>query len=449
MNQNLLKPIAPFVLFVLSALLGSAACRSPERRLPNVVIILIDTLRADYLGVYGYSEETAPFLAELAERSVVFDRAFSTSSWTAPSTSSLFTSLYPNQHGVVEGFATRRGRNERLKEERKEMIALNRIPTGVVTLPERLRSMGYATFGMASNLNIGDDMGFSRGFDEFRLDLKASADDFVEQLKTWEKRLQQSEPFFLYFHLNDVHEPYEGRAPYYQKRRGWLEDRRARYLSEIGYLDEHLREVYETLASAEDTIWVVLSDHGEEFHDHGGLAHFTSLYMELNRVVMMYHSLSLGFEPRRIKATNVSLIDVLPTLIDLVAGERVSSAEGMSLVPILKNKDEDETLTRKLRRRTLFAHRLTRYDPKPYWGAIWRHWKLIERPDAELEAYDHRSDPTEKKNLYSRDPSQVPAKLIAALEEFKSGEPVHQPSTIEVELDEELERTLESLGYVQ
>ena len=305
MNQNLLKPIAPFVLFVLSALFGSAACRSPERRLPNVVIILIDTLRADYLGVYGYSEEMAPFLAELAERSVVFDRAFSTSSWTAPSTSSLFTSLYPNQYGVVEGFRMRRGRNERLKEERKETIALNRIPTGVVTLPERLRSMGYATFGMASNLNIGDDMGFSRGFDEFRLDLKASADDFVEQLKTWEKRLQQSEPFFLYFHLNDVHEPYEGRAPYYQKRRGWLEDRRARYLSEIGYLDEHLREVYETLASAEDTIWVVLSDHGEEFHDHGGLAHFTSLYMELNRVVMMYHSLSLGFEPRKIQLVGI------------------------------------------------------------------------------------------------------------------------------------------------
>lgn len=74
---------------------------------------------------------------------------------------------------------------------------------------------------------------------------------------------------------------------------------------------------------------------------------------------------------------------------------------------------------------------------------------MIERPDASLEAYDHRSDPIEKRNLYSRDPSQVPARLIAALEEFKTREPVEAPSTIQVEVDEELERTLESLGYVQ
>ena len=437
-------------LFGLTALLVSAAaCRSPVPKRPNVVIVLTDTLRADYLGLYGYPKETAPFLAELAEQSVVFERAFSTSSWTAPSTSSLFTSLYPNQHGVIEGFMTRRKRNQRLRKQGKQTISLNQIPSSVVTLPERLKSMGYATFGMASNPNIGDDIGFSRGFDEFRRDLRASANDFVEQVKEWEERIQESDPFFLYLHFNDVHGPYEARGPYYEKKRGWLEDRRARYLSEISYLDEHIREIYETLNLAEETLLVVLSDHGEEFDDHGGLAHFASLYMELNRVVMMYHSPFLGFEPRRIKATNVSLIDVLPTLIDLVAKEQVSPAEGMSLVPVLKNEDESEAVTRKLRRRTLFAHRLTRYDPKPYWGAIWRHWKLIERPDAELEAYDHRSDPTEKKNLYSRDPGQVPARLIAALEEFKTREPVGQPSTIEVELDEELQETLKSLGYVQ
>ena len=441
------KSIAPFAL---AALIGSAAaCRVPERRLPNVVIVLADTLRADYLGVYGYPKETAPFLAELAERSVVFERAFSTSSWTAPSTSSLFTSLYPNQHGVIEGFMLRRNRNKRLQNQGKETIVLNRRPAGVVTLPERLKSMGYQTFGMASNPNIGDDIGFSRGFDEFRRDLQASAVDFVEQVKEWEERIQQSDPFFLYLHFNDVHGPYEARAPYYEKKQGWLEDRRARYLSGISYLDEHIREVYETLNLGEDTIFVVLSDHGEEFRDHGGLSHSTSLYVELNRVVMMYHSPAFGLEPRRIKVANVSLIDVLPTVFELVSGEPISSAEGMSLVPLLKNEDEGEALTRKLRRRTLFAHRLTRYDPKPYWGAIWRHWKLIERPDAELEAYDHRSDPTEKKNLYSRDPSQVPARLIAALEEFKAREPVDQPSMVEIELDEELQKSLESLGYVQ
>ena len=169
--------------FALAALIGSTvACQSQERP-PNVVVILTDTLRANYLGVYGYPKETAPFLADLAERAVVFDRAFSTSSWTAPSTSSLFTSLYPNQHGVVEGFMMRRKRNNRLAKQGEETIALNRLPAGVVTLPERFRALGYATFGMASNPIIWDEMGFSRGFDEFRRDLKATADDFVEQVK--------------------------------------------------------------------------------------------------------------------------------------------------------------------------------------------------------------------------------------------------------------------------
>jgi arylsulfatase A-like enzyme len=434
--------------FALAALIGSTvACQSQERP-PNVVVILTDTLRANYLGVYGYPKETAPFLADLAERAVVFDRAFSTSSWTAPSTSSLFTSLYPSQHGVVEGFMMRRKRNNRLAKQGEETIALNRLPAGVVTLPERFRALGYATFGMASNPIIWDEMGFSRGFDEFRRDLKATADDFVEQVKAWKGRLQQSSPFFLYLHLNDVHGPYEAHEPYYEEQQDWLEDRRARYLSEIGYVDEHIREVYETLNLAEDTILVLLSDHGEEFRDHGGLTHFTSLYVELNRVMMMFHSPPMGLDPKRVDS-NVSLIDVLPTLVDLVSGEPVVSAEGVSLAPILRNDEASEALTDQLRRRTLFAHRLPRYNPNPYWGAIWRHWKVIERPDASLEAYDHRSDPIEKRNLYSRDPSQVPARLIAALEEFKTREPVEAPSTIQVEVDEELERTLESLGYVQ
>jgi len=426
----------------------SVACQQPESRRPNIVVVLTDTLRAGYLDLYGYPEETAPFLAELAQESVVFDHAFSTSSWTAPSTSSLFTSLYPNQHGVVAGFMMTRRRNHNREKEGKETIALNRLPANVVTLPERLKSMGYTTYGMASNPNIGDAMGFTRGFDEFRQDLKASADDFVEQVKAWKEPMQQSAPFFLYLHFNDVHTPYEPREPYYQERRDLLEDRRARYLSEIGYLDEHLREIYNLLNLGEDTVLVVVSDHGEEFQDHGGLAHFRGLYVELNHVMMMFHSPMLGLTPKRIDA-NVSLIDVLPTVIDLGGGERVAALQGTSLAPILRDDEGREALLGQLRRRTLFAHRLTRYDPRPYWGVIFRHWKIIERPDSNIEAYDHRSDPTERRNLYSRDPEQVPARLIASLEEFKSFEPVDAPNPIEVELDDELRENLKSLGYVQ
>jgi len=438
-----------FILFALSALVGSAAaCGSPVPDRPNVVVILIDTLRPDYLGFYGYPEEKAPFLAGLAQRSVVFERAFSTSSWTAPSTSSLFTSLYPNQHGVIEGFNMRRKRNAKLERQGQETMVLNRMPASVTTLPERFQAMGYTTFGLASNPNIGDEIGFSRGFDAFERDLEWTAGDFYQRLKNWEGRLRRSEPFFLYLHLNDVHGPYEARAPYYQKQPGWLPDRRARYLSEIGYTDEHIRMIYQELDLEDDTILVVLSDHGEEFQDHGGLAHDPTLYVELNRVVMVFHAPFLGVKPQRIDV-NVSLIDVLPTLVDLVAGERLTTAEGLSLVPVLKKAGGSEALTGELRKRTLLAHRLGLYEVRPFWAAIWRHWKLIERPDAGIEAYDHRSDPTERRNLYSRDASQVPVRLLEALGEFKARELVAKPDTIQVEVDEELEKNLRSLGYVQ
>jgi arylsulfatase A-like enzyme len=447
MRRSRLKTLASLVLLVVLGLL--TACRSVETpQRPNVVVILIDTLRADHLGFYGYPKELAPFLARIAEESVVFDRAFSTSSWTAPSTSSLFTSLYPNQHGVVKGFNMTRKRNARLTREGHDTIELNRLPATVTTLPERFKSMGYTTFGLASNPNIGEEMGFDRGFDHFARDLNWTASDFLEQLTRWEGPIKESHPFFLYLHFNDVHGPYEEREPYYEKQQGWLEDRRARYLSSIGYTDEYIRRIYERLGLDKDTILVVVSDHGEEFHDHGGLAHDPSLYIELNRVVMLFHAPSLGVAPQRI-APNVSLIDVLPTLVELVAGEPVEAAEGMSLVPALRKAPEGDALLKSLNRRMLFAHRLGLVSPRPFWAAMQRQWKLIERPDANLEAYHHGSDPAERQNLYSRDPSQVPVRLISALEEFKAREPVEAPSTIQVEVDEELKKTLESLGYVQ
>ena len=329
-------------LLLISLAALTATCRfAVDRPQPNVVVILMDTLRPDYLGFYGYEEEKAPFLAELAERAVVFERAFSTSSWTAPSTSSLFTSLYPHQHGVIEGFLMHRTRSKRREDAGVETLELNRLPADVATLPEVFQSMGYTTFGLAANINVGEEIGFSRGFDRFERDSEASAAFFLERVTEWRDDIRQSEPFFLYLHLNDVHLPYHKRFPYYQKQEAKLGNRRARYLSELSYADEHLRKIYETLDLGKDTVVVALSDHGEEFRDHGGLAHQAKLYIELNRVLMMIHAPFLELEPRRV-ALNVSLIDVLPTLIELAGGaeeEGRFDRQGVSLVPALKNSE--------------------------------------------------------------------------------------------------------------
>ncbi len=153
----------------------------------NVVVIVIDTLRPDHLGFHGYHRETAPYLASLAEKAVVFTHAVSTSTWTAPSTTSLFTGLHPLRHGVQLGIVAHRrmleshnragaergvdvgvgvdNSKDKEKDENKVKVQLNRIPASVSTLPELFRESGYRTFGIAANPNIGASIGFDRGFD--------------------------------------------------------------------------------------------------------------------------------------------------------------------------------------------------------------------------------------------------------------------------------------------
>ena len=344
-----------------------------------------------------------------------------------------------------------RTRSKRREDAGVETLEFNRLPADVATLPEVFQSMGYTTFGLAANINVGEEIGFSRGFDRFERDSEASAAFFLERVTEWRDDIRQSEPFFLYLHLNDVHLPYHKRFPYYQKQEAKLGNRRARYLSELSYADEHLRKIYETLDLGKDTVVVALSDHGEEFRDHGGLAHQAKLYIELNRVLMMIHAPFLELEPRRV-ALNVSLIDVLPTLIELAGGaeeEGRFDRQGVSLVPALKNSERTGDFIETLRRRILFGHRVSRDESQePLWAATLRHWKLIEKPDAPRELYNHRRDPTERRDLYSSHREGIPVKLVEAIEEFKEVGIAAEPDRVQVEVDPELEEQLRSLGYV-
>ena len=427
------------------------ACQPATAPPPNVVVILLDTLRPDYLGFHGHEQENAPFLAELAEHAVVFERAFSTSSWTAPSTSSLFTSLHPHQHGVVEGFVMHQKRTQQKPGSRT--LALNRLPADVETLPEVFRSLGYATFGLAANINIGDEIGFDRGFDRFERDSEAHAEFFVDRVLQWRDEIRGPRPFFLYLHLNDVHEPYRKRAPYYEAQADPAADRRARYLSELAYADAHLRKIYEALDLDTNSVVVALSDHGEAFGEHGALGHPATLYVELNRVLMLIHAPSLGVEPARVP-WNVSLIDVMPTLIELVGGanaadgERSERWQGVSLAPLLRSSERTGALARTLDDRTVFAHRAHPHAQESIWAATQRDWKLIQTPGKPPRLYDHRADPGEVRDLYSRETEAIAAPLEHAIETFKRQSVAPEPERVEVPVDRELETQLRSLGYV-
>ncbi len=420
---------------------------------PNVAVFLIDTLRPDHLGIHGYKKETAPFLSEIAEESAVFDRAFSTSSWTAPATASLFTSAYPHKHGVTEGFRVNRKRAARLKKRGMETIELHRIADDLPTLPELFKNSGYTTFGMSANINIAEEMGFDRGFDRFEFADMATADVFLERMREWKPEIEASGPYFLYLQFIDPHMPYHLREPYYEEgERTRLEELRARYLSEIGYLDANIQEIYELLNLRENTVFVVVTDHGEEFMDHGHLRHGPRLYDELHRVLMMIRAPSLGIKGQRI-ALNVSLIDVLPTLVDLIGGKPIPKTAGVSLVPLIKRNRQAESLMTKLKNRTLFAHRMGYEGLRgtQAWAAVYQHWKMILWRNSRMELYDHRNDLQEKNNLFGKVKNRRVSTLGAKLRKFRTRSQTHETSAkkIQIDLDEERLKTLKSMGYVK
>jgi arylsulfatase A-like enzyme len=427
---------------------------------PDVVLVVIDTLRPDHLELYGYAKPTSPFLKELGARAAVFERAYSSSSWTAPATASVMTGLYPTGHGVVDGKfaherAGRRGANaaEPAAENSPapEKLVLNAIPDRIDTVAERFRAAGYVTIGRAANINVDAVMGFAQGFDHFECKSQANADALSDGLLAPDSPLKQEKPTFLYLHFNDAHEPYAARRPWYKPERDPASDRKARYDSEIRAIDEQLRKLHDALGWSRDTILVIVSDHGEEFQEHGRTGHRFSLHYELNHVAML--AAGPGIEPRRIGVT-ASLVDVLPTLCELAGLEAgAGGLDGISLAPLLRSADAAAPAA--VAERTLFAHRGDR-SQKPaqhLWAAQSDRYRMIQLGPRKLPLfYDVAADPLEAHDLAAeaadspdlRGPFEA---LRAALDRFRARGIPPPEATGEITIDDATYEELKKLGY--
>ncbi len=444
-----MKPRPGRVLAGCLAILAFA-CSGPTVReqSPDVVMILIDTFRPDHLGINGYARRTAPFLEDLMTRSSVFGRALSTSSWTAPATGSLFTGLYPTHHGVTEGFVAHRVRSSSLASLVGQKIELNRLPVGVATLPELLRQAGYSTFGLATNVNIGSEIGFDRGFDLFRKLRDLPAEQVARVLSEWRDDIVASRPYFLYLHFNDVHEPYSRREPWYERGANKRSDKVSAYDSEISYLDGVLERLYRDFSWQRDTLLIVVSDHGEELGEHGGFGHGFSLEEELIRVLLVFAGADLGI-PARALSVPVSLIDVLPTVLDLLAVPKPENIDGLSVARLLGPTARSPGV---LPRRTLFAHRARRRardggGEQHLWAAVRMPWKLVGSSD-ELSLFDLSSDSARAENLVAEQPVEV-RELGAELVTFQRSASERIGERFEIELDQGTIDSLEALGYIQ
>jgi arylsulfatase A-like enzyme len=303
--------------------------RAPKHR--NVVLISIDTLRADRLGVYGSYRPTTPAIDAFAREAVVFDEAWSVWPETSGSHMSLFTSRFPSEHGVTS-FVTV-------------------PPTSIRLLAEHLRAAGYLTRAFTEDGGVWANAGFARGFSAYGERRSPTfvypgeaAATFADATHWIESNRDRT--FFLFVHTYQVHAPYvpprayrtlfadiPGREPFGHDRHALAYDRETRFTDDqVGPFLAAVRR----LGLADQTLVVLLSDHGEEFGEHGGMGHGRTLYRELLHVPLIMWAPGL-LAPKRI-TTPVSLLDVAPTLLDLLGLTPDPGYRGISLAAAARGR---------------------------------------------------------------------------------------------------------------
>ena len=353
---------------------------------PNVILYVVDTLRADHLGIYGYSRATSPVIDRWAAEAVVFERAYAPSSWTRPSMVSLFSGLDPIRHGV---------------EDRLDVI-----PADVALLSERLAAGGYATYAAVTNPQVLPTWGFGRGFDAF-VDLDsdtrgtradAVSDWAVERMG----ELAGRAPFFLYLHLLDPHLPYAPPAPYdelFPRTPALAPDwSTGRYDGEIAFVDLEFGRILDALRRhglEDDTLVILVADHGEELLDHGLIGHGANLFEEVVRVPLIVRFPDGAHAGRRLAAP-VSLIDVAPTVLAVAGQQPLPGVEGRDLTALLDGDAGDWT-----DRELFLSLHLTGTPNHLVRGVLSGSKKYLRRsrPAASETLFDLDRDPGETRDL--------------------------------------------------
>jgi arylsulfatase A-like enzyme len=433
-----------------------AAPSADHRRPPaevNVVLVSIDTLRADHLGCYGYGPPTSPQLDRLCGQAVVFENAFAQAPSTLPSHASMFTSLLPSHHGA-------------------SWPAKTPLSKEFTTLAEILRAHGYQAAGFHGGGQVSGELGLGQGFEpyvrirgRFRKAVKAAV-EWLEQ--------RSPGPFFLFVHTYEVHHPYSPRPgalePFDEGYAGPLPDkieitslRRingdeeppleigeadlahivATYDAEIRSMDEALGDFAAALDAAgllEDALVIFTSDHGEEFNEHGFVGwHSHTLYDELLRVPLVIKLPASEHAGRRVRPL-VRSIDLAPTVLDILAIPSPPGFEGMSVLPLLESERTP---------RVALSQMDKRFDP-PISSLRTLDWKLYEDHlfgrIYRARLYDLRSDPGEQRNVLSFHYG-VGTRLAARLRDAEANWRTLQGEG--AALSPEVLRRLRSLGYLE
>lgn len=480
---------------------GPSAPRKPGvlaagARKPNVVLVVIDTLRADRLGIHGYARRLTPNLDSLAAGGVAFERCIANAPWTLPSVASLFSSAYPPAHKAVYYL--------QMEAMDKDVAAkVSVFDESFVTIAETLKSAGYATAAVSANKFVRPEYGFGQGFDAFVHEFGGEnhvngASVNVPALE-WLKTRPADKPFFLYVHYMDVHGPYDAEprfmepllaqveanpnkqpmpaialqrmnaylnkppkhdsdASRHERLKQYHEYWVARYDAGVAQADHYVGELLAGLRAAglwDDTYMIVTADHGEELFEHKFWDHGNSLYQTELRVPLILRWANVLPAGGRI-SINAELIDVLPTLSEQLGLPAPSGVQGQSLVDAIAGLPRTAP-------NEAFATGVKNAAPLSQWALLQDDWKLLagqhgggRRPDGTVvppgvlsALVNLQVDPVEaRKNVSAENPEvakRLGQRLNALLKECAELKPGFTGGSRS--LTPEQIRSLQALGY--
>ena len=433
----------------------------------KVILVSLDTLRADHLGCYGYERPTSPNIDILAQDSVLFENTYAQSPWTLPSHISILYALNSASHQV---YFNDQG-----------------IDGSLPSLASFLKEKGYITHAFTGGGYVSSIFGFTKGFDAYDEPeggrkaplVNNEAEKLYEYTSEWLGR-NKDKPFFLFLHTFQTHGPYDCPAPWNEfflkpehlwkklPLRNFLikngedynfsqqehENIVALYDGEIRYTDETLIKPLVTrlkeLDIYDDTLLIIISDHGEEFLDHGGWLHGGTLYEELIRVPMLIKFPQSQFKNTRVQATS-RLIDILPTVLE-IAGVSYpqKKIDGKSLLPLLNGKEkEDRIFISDLARKEISipcpSMMATNYNHRAGIKFIFTKSKDGVK---NIETFDLNRDPQEKENL-SAENQPLYERALRFLDDYYNRKMKIRRKQETVHIDKELEQKLKALGYLK
>jgi len=414
------------LLVVVGAVWFFCSPGASPREIRRVILISIDTCRADYLSCYGYPRKITPNIDVIAKEGIVFENALTPIPLTLPAHSSMLTGTYPLYHGVHDNL--------------DHVLAESNV-----TIAEILREQGYITGAIVSTFILDGQFGVGQGFDSYN-------DRFVQPVGPSEDKERRGEeasrfacsylaehrdePFFLFLHYFDPHTVYNPPEPFASEYADDL------YAGEIAYSDYCIGQVIDKLKELDlydSTLIIIVGDHGEGLGEHGEAEHGYYVYQCTARVPFIIRSPG-NRNPKRIDNI-VSLVDVVPTILGYVGIDVPAHVQGKDLSGYSGGKVESEE------RRYIYCESFaaTKYGCNPLLGLVSERWKYIDTTRPEL--YDLVHDPHEEKNLAEGEAER--ARFMGdELRELVAKLVSNVGSESRVELDEKSRRLFESLGYV-